>query len=225
MKNLALSTAILALMSGAALAQTSPDASNPTTATGQEQPPLTGRDASPSDPGTLDTGNEGGEPAMDAQSNDTPMGSEAEQPGTMSDPMPGESDTAPEGMDSTDPGMDAPTPAPGMDDTTAGSDPSMATPEGYAPVDMATLTADQLDGATVYDQNEADVGEISEVMPEEGMPETVIVDVGGFLGLGERSVALNVSELSFYQEVDGDELRAFTMMTEDELKELPEYEE
>ena len=71
---------------------------------------------------------------------------------------------------------------------------ALATPEityeGYAPIpdgDLAQLTADNLDDQTVYGVNNEAVGEIDElILTQGGQIDRVVLEVGGFLGLGER---------------------------------------
>ena len=50
----------------------------------------------------------------------------------------------------------------------------------------------------------------------------VIVDVGGFLGIGAKTVALPVSQLDFMRDENGD-VHATTSLTKDEAKALPEH--
>ncbi|WP_164876024.1 PRC-barrel domain-containing protein [Falsirhodobacter deserti] len=218
MNKFALSTAILALTSGMALAQTTapaapegnstttppvategtstttepmaPEGDESTTATGQEQAPLTGNSASPTE-SEVDTGDEGGEPATES----------------MSEPDAAAPDTT-----TTTNSADAQTSS------------TITPPEGYEPVMMEQLNAEMLADASIYDAEDSAVGTVSEVTPEQGMPEQVVLDVGGFLGIGAKPVALNVSELTFFQQTDGEEVRGYTSMTEDQLKDLPEYE-
>lgn len=90
-------------------------------------------------------------------------------------------------------------------------------------MDAASLTADQLMGVRVYGQNDEDVGEISDiVLDANGKAAQVIVDVGGFLGIGEKPVALELSQMRIVQETEGGVLRAYVQMTEDELEGLPQ---
>jgi len=49
-----------------------------------------------------------------------------------------------------------------------------------------------------------------------------VIDVGGFLGLGAKPVAVGVTELDFMRDEDG-EVHAVTSWTKDELKKLPEH--
>lgn len=118
----------------------------------------------------------------------------------------------------------APT-APATPETT---NPDMATTssrEGYSPVMTEAVTSENLTGANVYTAEDADVGTVSElVLDDQGKVTQVIVDVGGFLGIGAKPVALTMTELEILQQDDGDDIRAYTTMTREELEALPEYE-
>ena len=94
--------------------------------------------------------------------------------------------------------------------------------DGYASVDTAAVTSDQLMGVRVYGPNDEDVGEISDlVLDANGTPSQVIVDVGGFLGMGEKPVAIDVTKLQILQASEGGALRAYIQMTQDELETMP----
>ncbi len=96
------------------------------------------------------------------------------------------------------------------------------TVDGYASVEASAVRGDQLIGARVYGPGDENLGEISEVrVDEQAMTSTVIVDVGGFLGLGEKPVALDVSRLQILKETAGDALIAYVQMTQEELEALP----
>jgi len=49
-----------------------------------------------------------------------------------------------------------------------------------------------------------------------------IVDVGGFLGIGAKPVAVPLSDLDFMRDEDG-EVHAVTTWTKDQLKDMPEH--
>jgi sporulation protein YlmC with PRC-barrel domain len=94
--------------------------------------------------------------------------------------------------------------------------------DGYVAVDAAAITPEQLMGVRVYGPSEEDLGEISDlVLDDKGAPAQVIIDVGGFLGIGEKPVAIDVTELQVLKEADGEALRAYVQMSQDELKALP----
>ncbi len=94
--------------------------------------------------------------------------------------------------------------------------------DGYTAVDSASITSDQLMGVRVYGPNEEDLGEISElVLDANGAPAQVIVDVGGFLGIGEKPVAIEMTALQLMQATEGETLRAYVSMTQEQLEGLP----
>jgi len=97
--------------------------------------------------------------------------------------------------------------------------------EGFSAAADDYLTTENLTGARVYDTNDKWVGEISELLvDDQGKITDAIVDVGGFLGIGEKPVALQLTDLKILREDDGDEVKIYTAMAEDELKSMPEFE-
>jgi len=79
----------------------------------------------------------------------------------------------------------------------------------------------QIIGKDVYGADNRNMGDVEDVvMGANGQIESVLVDVGGFLGLGARRIAIPISQI---QLGDGDRLT--TTMTEAQAKALPEYKE
>jgi hypothetical protein len=92
--------------------------------------------------------------------------------------------------------------------------------------DRAALTADDLIGTTVYDMNDESVGSINDIdLTADGQVGGVIVDVGGFLGIGARSVALSFDDLQIGRDEGGmtSSLRVWVDLTEEELENMPEW--
>lgn len=83
------------------------------------------------------------------------------------------------------------------------------------------LTPDVLQGATVYGVDDEKVGSVSHVHGTGGAAQ-VVVDVGGFLGIGAKPVAVPASDLDFMRDEDGD-VHAVTAWTKDQLKQMPEH--
>ena len=48
--------------------------------------------------------------------------------------------------------------------------------------------------------------------------------MGGFLGIGERSVAVAFDEVEIKRADNGDELRVYTDMSRGDLEQMPEYD-
>lgn len=98
-------------------------------------------------------------------------------------------------------------------------------PEGYMAADATTMTAEQLDGAEVYDGRDERVGEISEVIvSDDGKISNVVLDVGGFLGMGEKHVSMPFDKLNLQQEDGGDDLRVYVSATKEELEAMEDHE-
>jgi len=83
------------------------------------------------------------------------------------------------------------------------------------------LTAVALDGATIYGPGDEKIGTISDVHGE-GRGGLAVIDVGGFLGIGAKPVALQLDELDFMRDEDGN-VHAVTTWTKEQLKATPEY--
>jgi sporulation protein YlmC with PRC-barrel domain len=101
-----------------------------------------------------------------------------------------------------------------------------------AAIDKSTLTevpsdkisADNLIGTTVYGADDANVGEIGDVVlsTDNGI-DAVVVDVGGFLGVGEKPVAIGMDSLKFMADKDGNQY-LYTNFTKDQLEAQAAYD-
>ncbi|MCO6381829.1 PRC-barrel domain-containing protein [Oceanicola sp. 502str15] len=99
------------------------------------------------------------------------------------------------------------------------------TRDGYSEVMVTELSSEDLSGLPVYDSEDNRVGEISEVLiSSDGMVTDAVIDVGGFLGIGEKPVAISFDGISLQKQAEGDDLRAYVNTTEEQLKSFPEYE-
>ncbi|KAF0677348.1 PRC-barrel domain-containing protein [Profundibacterium mesophilum] len=98
--------------------------------------------------------------------------------------------------------------------------------EGFETVQIEDLTTDDLTGATVYGPDDENVGDIGElILGQDGKSiEKAIIDVGGFLGMGEHSVAVTFDELRILRSQDGGDMRVYINSSEEALESLPEYE-
>ena len=91
----------------------------------------------------------------------------------------------------------------------------------HARLSPAELTADVLDGATIYGPGDDKIGSVSHIHGA-GPSAQAVIDVGGFLGIGAKPVAVPLSELEFMRDEDGD-VHAVTSWTKDQLKAMPEH--
>ena len=83
------------------------------------------------------------------------------------------------------------------------------------------LTQDVLDGAIIYGPNDQTIGTVSQV-DGAGPSGSVVIDVGGFLGIGAKPVAVPTSNLDFMRDEEGD-VHAVTGWTKDDIKAMPEH--
>lgn len=84
--------------------------------------------------------------------------------------------------------------------------------------DLAALT-----GAPVYDARDEWVGEIAGFVLGPDGAAWAVVEVGGFLGFGERPVAIDIDDLSIERSGSGATPKVSTGRTLDELYAMPEY--
>lgn len=85
----------------------------------------------------------------------------------------------------------------------------------------AELSPSVLEGATIYGPDDEKIGTVSHVHGQ-GSASEVVIDVGGFLGIGAKPVAVAATQLDFMRDEDGD-VHALTTWTKDQLKEMPEH--
>lgn len=79
--------------------------------------------------------------------------------------------------------------------------------------------ASELIGKTIYDMNDKDVGEIADLLVEpDNTVKRVIIDVGGFLGIGEKPVAVMIDQLR----IDKDRY-VYVDATKETLESMPTY--
>lgn len=121
------------------------------------------------------------------------------------------------------PGAAVPEDADGIDTMTTASTDRM---ENMEVLDPATLSADELMGARVYGSDNTDLGEIGNVLISDGGKDikAYIVDVGGFLGIGEKPVALGAENLQIVADANGT-ISVHTPFTEEQLNNQPTYTE
>lgn len=111
----------------------------------------------------------------------------------------------------------------------------------YTDTNKMDLQASELIGSRVYateteintdntfDKADADWDDIGEInnflVSRDGKINAVIVGVGGFLGLGEKNVALRMSELRFLKKTgdDADDYFVVVKSNKEQLEQAPEY--
>ncbi|MBQ1203600.1 MAG: PRC-barrel domain-containing protein [Loktanella sp.] len=112
----------------------------------------------------------------------------------------------------------------GMDDTAAMNNTNDAF-EGYAPIPAAEMTAERVLGADVYGAEGENIANIDDlVLDADGAITHAVMDVGGFLGLGSYTIALEIDDVDVMWNPEDESVRARVSMTQEQLEAMPEYE-
>jgi len=91
----------------------------------------------------------------------------------------------------------------------------------HEPLAASEITEANLMDAVIYGPLDEKVGTVSHLHGA-GAGAQVIVDVGGFLGIGAKPVALPLSDLNFMRDEDGT-VHATVSLTKDQAKAMPEH--
>jgi len=92
--------------------------------------------------------------------------------------------------------------------------------DGATRVDALNMTVDELDDMTLYDADGETIGELDDILMDTTTGSMAAsLDVGGFLGIGEKDVVMPLEQLTASD--DG----LMTSLTKEELEALPDYED
>jgi hypothetical protein len=125
-------------------------------------------------------------------------------------------------------------PAYAQSSSSSTSSPSASSPSTSASSSSTHVTATQLqpgqiratqmDGSTVYDAQNQKVGDVKDIiLDRDGKVAAVVLDVGAFLGIGGKNVAIGMSDLKITQD-DNNKPRFTVDMTKDQLKSAQAYD-
>src|SRR5215217_1657723 len=100
---------------------------------------------------------------------------------------------------------------------------------GAAPADakFSTVSKDEmfsskLKGLNVYNQKDESIGEITDIAIKNNQVDALILSVGGFLGVGERYVAVSPSSVNVRFDSKNNKWLASMNTTKDALKAAPD---
>lgn len=86
------------------------------------------------------------------------------------------------------------------------------------------ISADEYIGTTVYNSANESIGEINDLIIEKnGGVAAAVIGVGGFLGMGEKNVAVPMANIMVAAEDNNTDLKLTTNETMDTLKAAPEF--
>jgi hypothetical protein len=97
----------------------------------------------------------------------------------------------------------------------------LATAKRYDDAGAASVKASDMIGADIYDLDDNDVGEIQNlILSDKGTPAYVVISHGGFLGLGEKQVAVPFGLIR----VSGDGSSFYVNMTDEDFDKAPDFD-
>jgi sporulation protein YlmC with PRC-barrel domain len=111
-------------------------------------------------------------------------------------------------------------PAFAEDAKTTGSAPADAK---FSTVSKDEMFSSKLKGLNVYNQKDESVGEITDLAIKNHQIDALILSVGGFLGVGERYVAVSPASVNVHYDAKNDKWLASMSTTKEALKEAPEF--
>jgi len=85
------------------------------------------------------------------------------------------------------------------------------------------ILASNLIGATIYDPSNQDLGKVNDViLTQDGKVDAIVIGVGGFLGMGQKNVAVQFSAMQQTTDQNG-AVKLVLDSTKDELNAAPAY--
>jgi sporulation protein YlmC with PRC-barrel domain len=96
---------------------------------------------------------------------------------------------------------------------------------GMTDLDETALTAEELIGTRVVGPDDQQIAEVADlVLTEDGKVDAVLVDFGGFLGIGEKRVAVAMDNLDFATDANGNRYVFLSSITREQLEAAPAYD-
>jgi sporulation protein YlmC with PRC-barrel domain len=97
---------------------------------------------------------------------------------------------------------------------------------GGTHIQPGQIRATEMNGATVYDMQNQKVGDVKDIiLDRDGKVAAVVLDVGAFLGIGGKYVAIGMNDLKITQDNNNSNKPRFTVdMTKDQLKSAQAYD-
>jgi sporulation protein YlmC with PRC-barrel domain len=97
--------------------------------------------------------------------------------------------------------------------------------EALVDFDETTLTAEEIIGTNVYGPDDQHIGAIGDLVLAEdgGKIDAIIIDFGGFLGIGTKEVAIGYEDLQFYADENGDNRSLVLNVTREQMEAAPAF--
>ncbi len=88
-------------------------------------------------------------------------------------------------------------------------------------LDAIDFVPQTLQGAAIYGDEDHKIGHVAHVHGM-GADTKVVVEVGGFLGIGAKSVQMDTRDMTFMRDDDG-KVHGLTSLTKEQVLALPEH--
>ena len=96
--------------------------------------------------------------------------------------------------------------------------------DGYSQIEARDVSTEMLIGKSVYDTQENDVGSIDDMLlDEDGAVSHIIIDFGGFLGIGSSQASIGFDELTILTTEGYSDVRVYVDATKAQIQDLPRY--
>ena len=112
------------------------------------------------------------------------------------------------------------TPVLAQDAKTTGTAPAEAK---FSTVSKDEMFSSKLKGLNITNQKDETIGEITDLAIKNHQVDALILSVGGFLGMGERYVAVPPSAVNVHYDTKNNKWLASMNTTKEALKEAPEF--
>ena len=155
------------------------------------------------------------------------MPSEPSEPSDPAAPIPGDSSEMAPQVSPAEPGEASPPPQSSEAPLSIAPAPSASAasgPQFLNKQESGDLLASNLIGESVYNAQDEAIGDINDLVTDEsGKVVAVLIGAGGFLGMGEKDVALRFEDLKLVRDENND-IKVIANVNQDTLASAPDYE-
>jgi hypothetical protein len=97
--------------------------------------------------------------------------------------------------------------------------------KGYTMVEMHEVTTEMMMDKAIHDVSDNEVGNVTDMIVDDaGKITHVVIDFGGFLGMGSSQAKIGFEELTILSTSDRDDVRIYVDATKEQIRELPRYQ-
>jgi len=151
------------------------------------------------------------------------MPSEPSEPSDPAAPIPGDSSEMSPQVSPSEPGELSP-PAQSSEAPQSIAPTPSASAQFLLKQESSDVLASNLIGEPVYNSQDEVIGDINDLVADEsGKVVAVLIGAGGFLGIGEKDVALRFEDLKIARDEDND-IKVIANANQDTLASAPDYE-